>query len=242
MTTQQEHFDTMVEETGAVWWGGTTPAGIDRFRRRARMIAKALNRFPDPYVMEMGCGAGAVTQHILAERPGLRLFGCDISPKCIEKARETCGVYPHAEFEVRDALATGFPDATFDAVVGISILHHVNPLEPLLKEIHRVLRPGGVIWFSEPNMMNPEILLEKNLPFLKKAVGDSEDETAIVKGRLKAQLADAGFTQIHVVPFDFLHPITPKFLIAAVDRIGRVLERTPLVRNIAGSVLIQAVK
>jgi hypothetical protein len=55
-------------------------------------------------------------------------------------------------------------------------------------------------------------------------------------------LHEAGFTFIRVIPFDFLHPAVPSGLIRTVSWIGNVAERTPLIKGIAGSLYITAVK
>jgi len=58
------------------------------------------------------------------------------------------------EFYVMDAHKLKFPDNSFDAVIGGNILHHLD-LETALKEISRVLKPGGICVFHEPLDMNP---------------------------------------------------------------------------------------
>jgi hypothetical protein len=60
--------------------------------------------------------------------------------------------------------------------------------------------------------------------------------------RFKAQraLQQLGFEEIVVTPHDFLYPLIPRALIGAVLGLGRILEGTPLVREIAGSLLIHA--
>jgi hypothetical protein len=73
-------------------------------------------------------------------------------------------------------------------------------------------------------------------------MGDTPDETAFFRWKLKKFLKDRGFADIQVEPFDFLHPWVPKRMIEGVDRFGRFLERIPLIREIAGSLKIYARK
>ena len=49
---------------------------------------------------------------------------------------------------------------------------------------------------------------------------------------------DIGFCEVSVQPFDFLHPLVPSKLITGIDRIGRLIERLPLLKEISGSLLI----
>src|SRR5262249_46108430 len=125
----------------------------------------------------------------------------------------------------------------FDAVVGSSILHHLE-IEPSLAKIAALLKPGGVMSFAEPNMLNPQILVQKNVPWIKKLAGESPDETAFVRWKLKGAMERVGFTDVRITPFDWLHPATPRPMIPLVRAAGGMFENLPGVREFAGSVLI----
>lgn len=96
--------------------------------------------------------------------------------------------------------------------------------------------------FAEPNMINPQIFIQKNIPFIKKWLGDSPDETAIVRWKFKKLLEEIGFKNVIIIPYDFLHPVVPSFLISLVNGTGKIIERIPVAREIAGSVIISAMK
>lgn len=96
--------------------------------------------------------------------------------------------------------------------------------------------------FAEPNMLNPQIFIQKNIPFIKKWLGDSPDETAIIRWQFKKLLKETGFNNIHIFPYDFLHPATPPLMIGFINSIGKTIERIPGLREIAGSVIIYAEK
>lgn len=238
---QKEHFDRLVERTGDVYWGNKTPAGIKRLRRKAHLIAQKVDLFTNPEVLELGCGTGALSTYVLEKLPWLRLSGCDISPKAVQVAANLCTCHKYARFEVADATSLPYASDTFDAVIGNAILHHL-PVELCLVECFRVLKAGGVIWFSEPNMMNPQIAVEKNVRFIGRVLQNSKEETAFFRWSLSKMLWKIGFQDIAVQPYDFLHPIVPRPLMGVADRIGRLLERSPLLREIAGNLLIFARK
>ena len=120
-------------------------------------------------------------------------------------------------------------------------MHHLE-IDNALSEFNRVLKPNGTIYFTEPNMLNPQIVLQKNIPFLKKRMGDSPDETALSRWSMRRKLIAHGFKQIEILPFDFLHPKTPKFFLRIVNDLGLVLEKIPLLSEIAGSLYIHAIK
>jgi 2-polyprenyl-3-methyl-5-hydroxy-6-metoxy-1,4-benzoquinol methylase len=130
-------------------------------------------------------------------------------------------------------------DGPFDAVVGSSILHHLD-LEMALKKIYELLKPGGVISFAEPNMLNPQVFAERK--FRRFFVYVSPDETAFVRWSLEKQFQLAGFSNIEITPFDWLHPSVPQSMIGFVSGIGNMLERIPIFREFAGSLHIKAIR
>ena len=145
------------------------------------------------------------------------------------------------EFRVENAYALSFQDGMFDTVVGSSTLHHLEVYQAL-KEFYRVLKPGGTIYFTEPNMVNPQIFLERHTTLFGYLIQRSPDETAFIRGRLRNDLAKYGFTEICITPFDFLHPLTPAIFIPSVCALGNCLERIPVIKEIAGSLYIRASK
>ena len=98
------------------------------------------------------------------------------------------------------------------------------------------------MFFTEPNMMNPQIALQKNIPALKRKLGDSPDETAFFRWSLKKLLMKTGFKEIVIKPFDFLHPALHPSLIPFISSLGEAVEKTPLLKEIAGSLYISAIK
>ena len=127
----------------------------------------------------------------------------------------------------------------FDAIIGSSVLHHLD-IKPALATIFKLLKPGGALSFAEPNMLNPQVALQKNISWIKKAMGDSPDETAFFRWRINELLCQAGFVDTQSSPFDWLHPVTPSRLINAVEKAGLFFEKVPLVREFAGSLYIFA--
>jgi 2-polyprenyl-3-methyl-5-hydroxy-6-metoxy-1,4-benzoquinol methylase len=189
-------------------------------------------------VLEVGCGTGLFSELISKLVPGLHIVAVDISPELIEQAKQR-GLPPdQVEFVVarfEDCQLLG----PFDAVVGSSILHHLDVADALAK-MRALLRSRGALSFAEPNMLNPQIAIQKNVGFIKRRLGDSPDETAFTRRRLKRVLEQAGFIDVHVTPFDWLHPLTPRPLIPLVRTMGRAVERVPLLREFAGSVVCSA--
>ncbi len=235
---EREHFNAVAYATGETGHQRDTVAGLRRMRRRGALCADLLRELSTPRALELGIGAGAFSAVLLEEIPDLHLTGVDVSDECVAIAkRRFAPHHSNAVFVTGDCSKLDFPDSSFDVVCGCSVLHHL-PVEQALSECHRVLRPGGRIWFSEPNMLNPQIALQKNIMPIKLWLGDTPDETAFFRWEITNKMRLAGFTGIQVEPFDFLHPLVPGVLVGIADSVCRLLERTPAIREIAGSLVL----
>ena len=91
-------------------------------------------------------------------------------------------------------------------------------------------------------MLNPQIAIQKNIPWIKRKLGDSPDETAFFRWPLRRLLQRTGYREVRIDPFDFLHPKTPVALIDQVKAFGRFLENVPVISEFAGSLYIRAIK
>lgn len=233
-----EHGKLLASKGAESIWGWGSPAGKVRAQRRANLILSNLPYALRASALEIGCGTGDFTSIFAGSIS--RLTAVDISEELLALARINLSDLANVDFILSSFEAIPGADR-YDAVIGSSVLHHLD-ITPALSHIHRLLKPGGVISFAEPNMLNPQIMVQKNIPWIKKRMGDSPDETAFFRWQISRRLEEVGFVDIHVTPFDWLHPLIPQPLIKAVSRIGKFLERTPLLNEFAGSLLISAKK
>lgn len=217
-------------------WNWESPAGKLRWARRVKMLSGHLR--PEMTVLELGCGTGYFTSELV--RSGAEIVAIDVSPDLLQLARAQHSA-PNVRYELQNAYAMSYPDASFHSVVGSSVLHHLE-IQPALREIHRVLKPRGTIFFTEPNMLNPQIAVQKNVPWIKRKLGDSPDETAFFRWPLRRSLEKNGFREIRIEPFDFLHPALAARFIGPAQAINRVLEKMPVISEFAGSLYIRASK
>jgi len=217
-------------------WNWESPAGKLRWARRVKMLSSHLK--PGMIVLELGCGTGSFTRQLA--RSGADVVAIDVSPELLEIARANCSA-PNIQYQIQNAYALSYSEGVFDSVVGSSVLHHLE-IEAAIRDIYRVLKPGGTIFFTEPNMLNPQIAMQKNIPWIKRKLGDSPDERAFFRWPLRRLLERTGYRNVRIDPFDFLHPKTPVALIDRVTAFGAFLERTPVISEIAGSLYIRAIK
>lgn len=238
LARERDHHREIAERAEIVWnWD--SPSGTRRAERRAALFVELGALGPGVRALELGCGTGLFTAKVA--RSGAALAGIDLSPDLLASARRRTAGLSNVRLVCGNAEEMPYPDGAFDAVYGSSVLHHLD-LERAVREVFRVLKPGGRLAFAEPNIVNPQVLLMFKLGLTKRYFGVSPDEMAFSRFRARAALRAAGFPEAHVRPFDFVHPATPAPLVGAVARVGRWLERVPLVSEIAGSLLIMGRK
>jgi ubiquinone/menaquinone biosynthesis C-methylase UbiE len=159
----------------------STPDVVDQ--RRA--VREALAIEPGERVLDIGAGPGFLAAELAAcASPGGRVVGTDVSESMLAIAAARLGSAGDAElrFERADACALPFADASFDAVVSTQVYEYVEDIALALKELARVLRPGGralvldtdwdsIVWHSrDPSRMQRildawvEHLVDPHLP------------------------------------------------------------------------------
>jgi SAM-dependent methyltransferase len=129
-------FDRLAAGGTLYEYGPDAIAKIDRLVQGKRRL------------LDVGCGDGTIGGAIHASS----VIGIDISPRCAKLARRR-GV----RALVADAgRGLPFPDGYFDTVYCIDVLHHLGPdWQPILRELVRVLAPGGALAIVEPDARNP---------------------------------------------------------------------------------------
>lgn len=100
------------------------------------------NEFPGQRLLEIGCGMG--TDLLQFARGGAQVTAIDFTPRSIEISRGHLALYGQSgDFAVADCETLPFADESFDVAYSNGVLHHTPDTAGAVREIHRVLRPGG---------------------------------------------------------------------------------------------------
>jgi len=137
-------------------WAELESRQLDAGRERAAEVAEHI-ALAGKDVLDVGCQWGATC--IGLARAGARVTGLDVEERLMEGARVRAreqGV--EATFVHGFAEALPFPDASFDAIVCVNVLEHVREHEATIREMMRVLRPGGRLYLDGPNRLSPHWL------------------------------------------------------------------------------------
>ena len=100
------------------------------------------------HAVDLACGTGDIALQLTAKYPGAKITGLDLSPQMIALARKRNGG-SRVEFREGDMIATGLPDACANIVTGGYALRNAPNLAASLREIFRILKPGGTAAFLD---------------------------------------------------------------------------------------------
>lgn len=146
---------------------------------------------PGARLLDVGCGNGAFLQ--LAALAGWDVEGTDFDPGAVRTARAAGIQVAHGGLE----LIRGMPAQTFDWITLSHVLEHVH--EPLawLRELQRILRPGGTLWLQTPNIASiGHVRYRENWRGLE----PPRHLSLWTLDTLKRELLNAGFRQVRALP------------------------------------------
>ena len=166
------------------------------------IVSDYLGRLPlgdGATVVEIGCGAGAVTRRIAAHAPGASVTGYDPSEGFVAEARKRAGAPPNLAFEVASGEALPLETGSVDAAVMHTVLTHVERPGALLAEAARILLPGGALAVCDADFSKATFAAFPDDPLdacARAFVNGFVTDPHIV-AKLRVLLPDAGLTVTH---------------------------------------------
>lgn len=135
-------------------------------------VARHLDLSPGDAILDVGCGPAWFWPEASRVLPaGLSLTLLDQSQGMIDEALERCRDFPITLSGVKaDATALPFPDASFNAVIAMHMLYHVDDQKKAIEEFHRVLRPGGMLLVTTNGTDNMQELYRLTTVFGSKPI------------------------------------------------------------------------
>jgi len=192
----------------------------DRLRWRAQTFRHLVHLAPGEHVLELGSGSGRFTAQL---------------------AKVSRGENPITSIELakaRDFELPQLPKESFDYVVAIDLLDERN--SPwLLQQTFDLLKAGGQAVFYESNPWNPVLRLRRMFAQLTR---HPDPRRLLDRTRLYELISEIGFIRVFAIHNDFVYAPLPRSLVWLFRNLSIVLENTPLLKNLAGSILIHVQK
>ncbi len=130
----------------------------DIVRPRKNVLAEAGIK-PGISVLDFGCGPGGylLPLYRLVGANG-KIFALDYNPQAITSVKALIARHGLNNVEaILSDRATGLPDSAVDVVLLYDVFHHLEKADDILKEMHRVLKPGGILSVSDHHMTVTDI-------------------------------------------------------------------------------------
>ncbi len=108
-----------------------------------RRIIQEIGDVAQARILDIGCGTGRLAQRLADGRPHTRVFAVDLSESMIRAAHGHIAAHDRIHRAVADSEHLPFLDAAFDFVTCSNSFHHYPNQQAALREMHRVLAPGG---------------------------------------------------------------------------------------------------
>lgn len=164
-------------------------------------------------ILDIGCGTGDICS-TLAKKYVKPLIGLDVAQEMVEWCRKKYDI-PGLSFSAGTILSLPFPDNSFTTVLSISVIEWIEDYEKAIREVARVLAPGGTWIVSIPNWQSPFRKMQLVFGLLKKSYYTNYQKNRLSISEFRELAKNSNFTFeeeiYHLLPF-YPKNIKNKFL------------------------------
>jgi dolichol-phosphate mannosyltransferase len=215
------------------YWRKRDPIAADRLLWRAQTFRHTVHLLPGQTILELGCGEGFFTHALLQVSRGENRITAVTFQQPAGVPSEICA---EVELLATSDLPSSLAGRHFDYVVAIDLLDR-SYASQLLAIVHALLAPAGEMVFYESNPWNP---VHKLRQVLSRVVGERDPRHLLSRPHLYELLSETGFIGIYTVYNDFVFAPLTRRLIWLLRNLSILLENTPGMRRMAGSILLHA--
>jgi len=217
------------------YWRKNDPIVDDRLLWRAQTFRHTVHLLPGQTILELGCGELRLTQALLHVSRGENPI---TAVTFQSSAPDSAGIDGEVELLRLSELPGPLAGRRFDCIVAMDLLDRGSSSE-LLQIVHDLLAPGGEMVFYESNPWNP---MHKLRGMFLRLAGKRDPRNLINRPCLYELLSELGFVRVYAVFNDFVFAPLTRPLIWFLRNLSILLENAPVVRRLAGSILIHAQK
>ena len=211
-------------------------------RREIDLIRFELQAVKPERILDLGCGGGWLSRILVSCE--CEVVGIDVNRSLINSARRAA---PTVNFIIGDCMNLPFREKSFDAIVGIAILHHLN-IYVALSECHRVTTEGSLLLFMEPNKLNPLSALGRSMfPMethtkTEKPLTLRELAESVTKARLNIKEIRPIFPYSFGLARLFRGRSFPKILVPILGMSEELLEEIPIIKFWSSTFFVTALR
>ena len=225
----------MREQVRSIYSKHHDPIFDDRMLWRAQTFRHIMHLLPGHTILELGCGDGVFTRQLVNTTRN----ECPITAATFDlNASRPVNLPKGVEFVALSAIPGQLEDRKFEFIVAHDLLDKRSG-GWLLQTIYNFLEPGGQVLFYESNPWNVVLKLRRAVAHL---AGHTDPRILLSRAELYELLSEVGFIRIFGVFNDFVYAPLTRHLVWMLRNLSIVLENTPGVRTLAGSIILHAQK
>jgi ubiquinone/menaquinone biosynthesis C-methylase UbiE len=168
-----------------------------------KAIINHLNPKPDSSILDVGCGTGILLHQLSLRSDDLTLYGTDISPEMVTKAKAKLG--KNASITNASANALPYADNSFEYVISATAFHHFSDANNAIREMYRVLKNDGTVLILDPYRDGP---LRKIILSILNVIFKEKDAQFFTRREMYRMFRDAGFENITQKTYTYYKLIT----------------------------------